>query len=53
MKETSLADVSSGHQSKGNRVEFKMRYSPLVERYLKAHKYESIENVREWKMLIT
>ena len=30
-----------------------MKYSPLVERYLKAHKYETMNNVREWKMLLT
>lgn len=30
-----------------------MKYSPLVERYLKAHKYETMNNVQEWKMLLT
>lgn len=27
-----------------------MRYSPLVNRYLMNHNYETINNVREWKM---
>lgn len=30
-----------------------MRYSPLVERYLITHRYETINNVREWNMLLT
>lgn len=30
-----------------------MRYSPLVERYLMAHNYETINNVRKWNMLLT
>lgn len=30
-----------------------MRYSPLVERYLITHNYETINNVRKWKMLLT
>ena len=30
-----------------------MKYSPLVERYLMSHKYETMNNVREWKMLLT
>jgi hypothetical protein len=30
-----------------------MKYSPLVERYLMTHKYETMNNVREWKMLLT
>ena len=30
-----------------------MKYSPLVERYLKTHKYETMNNVRGWKMLLT
>jgi len=30
-----------------------MKYSPLVERYLKTHRYETMNNVREWKMLLT
>jgi hypothetical protein len=30
-----------------------MKYSPLVERYLISHKYETMNNVREWKMLLT
>ena len=30
-----------------------MRYSPLVERYLITHNYETINNVSKWKMLLT
>jgi len=30
-----------------------MKYSPLVERYLITHKYETMNNVKEWKMLLT
>jgi hypothetical protein len=30
-----------------------MRYSPLVERYLMTHNYETINNVKKWKMLLT
>lgn len=30
-----------------------MRYSPLVERYLITHNYETINNVRKWNMLLT
>jgi len=30
-----------------------MRYSPLVERYLITHNYETINNVSKWTMLLT
>jgi hypothetical protein len=30
-----------------------MRYSPLVERYLLTHNYETMNNVKGWKMLLT
>jgi len=30
-----------------------MKYSPLVERYLMTHKYETMNNVKGWKMLLT
>lgn len=30
-----------------------MKYSPLVERYLLTHKYETMNNVRGWKTLLT
>lgn len=30
-----------------------MRYSPLVERYLMTHNYETMNNVKGWKMLLT
>ena len=30
-----------------------MKYSPLVERYLKSHRYETMNSVRQWKMQLT
>lgn len=39
--------------TKTNRERIMMKYSPLVERYLMSHKYETMNNVREWKMLLT
>ena len=30
-----------------------MKYSPLVERYILSHNYETTNNVWEWKMLLT
>lgn len=53
-KPLSLADVKrSKNTAKTKRDIVHMKYSPLVERYLKAHKYETMNNVREWKMLLT
>lgn len=50
----SLADIKqSKNVRKTKRDMVRMRYSPLVERYLKAHNYETMSNVREWKMLLT
>ncbi|CDW78191.1 UNKNOWN [Stylonychia lemnae] len=53
----SLADVESKKKGKimkkSNRERIHMKYSPLVERYLITHKYETMNNVREWKMLLT
>ena len=58
----SLADVDSNNihnkkkgkvMKKSNRERVLMKYSPLVERYLMSHKYETMNNVREWKMLLT
>ena len=40
-------------KKKTNRDRIHMKYSPLVERYLISHKYETMNNVREWKMLLT
>lgn len=55
-EEISLADIEKKkgkflQKSKRERVH--MKYSPLVERYLMTHKYETMNNVREWKMLLT
>ena len=53
-KPLTLADVkTSKNASRTKRDMVHMKYSPLVERYLKAHKYETMNNVREWKMLLT
>ena len=42
-----------GSKKNTNRERIHMKYSPLVERYLVSHKYETMNNVREWKMLLT
>lgn len=34
--------------TKSKRERVHMKYSPLVERYLMSHKYETMNNVREW-----
>ncbi len=44
---------SKGQKKGANRERIHMKYSPLVERYLMSHKYETMNNVREWKMLLT
>lgn len=50
----SLADIKGSKNCKKTKRDMvHMKYSPLVERYLKAHKYETMNNVREWKMLLT
>lgn len=48
-----LADIRRKNTVKSNRQRINMRYSPLVERYLLTHKYETMNNVRGWKMLMT
>ena len=57
-EQISLADVEADKKKgkpikKSNRERIIMKYSPLVERYLFSHKYETMNNVREWKMLLT
>ena len=53
-EEVSLADMRKRQSvRKSNRERVIMKYSPLVERYLMTHKYETMNNVREWKMLLT
>mmetsp|Transcript_23175 Transcript_23175/g.20555 ORF Transcript_23175/g.20555 Transcript_23175/m.20555 type:complete len:253 (+) Transcript_23175:484-1242(+) len=53
-KPLTLADVKTTKKSSRTKRDMAhMKYSPLVERYLKAHKYETMNNVREWKMLLT
>ena len=46
----SLADPIIGKNTKSRHEQVQMRYSPLVNRYLMNHNYETINNVREWKM---
>lgn len=52
-KDASLADYEISKSTKSRRERLFMRYSPLVERYLITHNYETINNVRKWKMLLT
>ena len=52
-KEASLADYEISKNTKSRRERLLMRYSPLVERYLITHNYETINNVRKWNMLLT
>lgn len=39
--------------TKSKRERVHMKYSPLVERYLLTHKYETMNNVKAWQMLLT
>ena len=48
----SLADISK-KQPAPKRQQECLRYSPLVERYLMTHKYETSNNVKGWKMMFT
>ena len=51
-----LADVhrpSGGGPIKSKPVHTEFRYSTIVERYLATHKYETFNNIKGWKMLIT
>lgn len=52
-KEASLADYDISKNTKSRRERLFMRYSPLIERYLISHNYETINNVRKWQMLLT
>lgn len=52
-KAVSLADTYNKDDTKSKRERLFMRYSPLIERYLISHNYETINNVRKWKMLLT
>ena len=49
-KDASLADPEIAKVTKARHEQVQMRYSPLVNRYLMNHNYETINNVREWKM---
>ena len=55
MAKKDLLELDGGKKLgvKAKREKLDMRYSPLVERYLKHQKYETINNVRMWKMLLT
>jgi hypothetical protein len=52
-KDPSLADGDINKNTKCRRENLYMRYSPLVERYLITHNYETINNVKKWQMLLT
>ena len=52
-KDPSLGDNDMMKNTRTRREKLFMRYSPLVERYLITHNYETINNVRKWKMLLT
>jgi hypothetical protein len=52
-KNSSIADFDINKNTKSMRERLYMRYSPLVERYLITHNYETINNVKKWKMLLT
>jgi len=52
-KNLSLAEISRKKKTKVDRLKLTMKYSPMVERYLMTHKYETMNNVRGWKMLLT
>jgi hypothetical protein len=52
-KNLSLAEISRKKKCKVDRLKLTMKYSPMVERYLMTHKYETMNNVRGWKMLLT
>lgn len=52
-KYASLGDFDANRPTKSTREHLYMRYSPLVERYLITHNYETINNVKKWKMLLT
>lgn len=49
----SLADIGKKAPVKSKRQQECLRYSPLVERYLMTHKYETSNNVKGWKMMLT
>ena len=49
----SLAEISRKKKTKVDRLKLTMKYSPMVERYLMTHKYETMNNVQGWKMLLT
>jgi len=49
----SLADLKKKGACKSKRLKVNMRYSPLIERYLMTHNYETMNNVKGWKMLLT
>lgn len=44
-EELSLAEIKKKGNLRAKREPVKMKYSPLVERYLKGHKYETMNNV--------
>lgn len=47
LKTANLADFDMGVSTKSRRDRLFMRYSPLVERYLISHNYETVNKVRK------
>ena len=55
-KNLTLADVKrpeGGGPIKSKRQQVTLRHSTLVERYLKTHKYETFNNLKGWRMMLT
>lgn len=51
-----LADVgilNKKKEQKAKRTPIQMQYSPLVQRYLEKHQYETMNSVRQWRMMLT
>jgi hypothetical protein len=51
--EMTLAELQRKGLTKSRQQKVNMRYSPLVERYLLTHQYETMNNVKGWKMQLT
>ena len=47
-KDASLADYDISKNTNSRREKLFMRYSPLIERYLISHNYETINNVQKY-----
>jgi hypothetical protein len=56
-EQISMADLGilkkKSGQPKGKKTPIQMQYSPLVQRYLEKHQYETMNSVRQWRMMLT